>query len=247
MSLLVRYHTTGDRRARAAAIERSMVLVHSVARRFKDRGIDHDELVQVGSIGLIKAVDRFDPGLGYAFSTFAVPNITGEIRRHFRDHGWSVRVTRRIQEAAALVAKVTVDLTTSLQRTPSIKEVSARSGLSIDQVLEALEGSRHYTSRSLDAPRDSTDSVDGDSWHDSVGADDGGFVRAEARVMAIEGMRVLQGRARQIVAMRFGKDMTQLEIAEHLGISQMHVSRLLRQALDDVRDELERPGGVRAV
>jgi RNA polymerase sigma-B factor len=236
--LLARIHRDGDEGARAEMIERSMNLVHHIARRYQGRGIAHEELVQVGCIGLIKAVDRFDPERGVTFSTFAVPNIAGEIRRHFRDHGWALRVSRSVQEHSALISKTTERLAVSLQRNPTLKEIAAATELTMGQVLEALDGGRHYVAQSLDAPADSG-GEDTTSRVELLGERDAGFERAEARITALQGMRCLQERERQILALRFGADMTQSEIAERLGISQMHVSRLLRQALEDVREHIE--------
>ncbi|WP_354698478.1 RNA polymerase sigma-B factor [Paraconexibacter sp. AEG42_29] len=240
--LLRRISSSGDAAARTEMIERAMDLVHSVARRYRDRGVSHEELVQVGSIGLINAVDRFDPDRGFAFSTFAVPHIAGEIRRHFRDRTWSIRVTRRIQENAATITAATERLTTTLQRHPSIREIATAVELEVYDVLEALEAGRHYTADSLDAPGPGGgDDADGSAWIERVGSADPGFARADARLTARAALRGLQPRSRQILALRFGEDLTQQEIGDRIGLSQMHVSRLLRQALDDLRAELDSP------
>ncbi|WP_354701510.1 RNA polymerase sigma-B factor [Paraconexibacter sp. AEG42_29] len=236
--LLERYHRDGDHSARQEVVERSIDLVHYVARRYQNRGIAYEELVQAGSIGLLKAVDRFDLDRGVTLSTFAIPNILGEIRRYFRDNGWAMRVPRSIQENSAKVTSVTDRLTTKLQRVPTVSEIADMAELTVEQVLEAMEGARAYSLGSLDAPIESGE--DDFSGHDRLGAEDPGFQRAEARLAVLHGMRVLRDRERQIIALRFGRDMTQLEIAQELGISQMHVSRLLRVALDDLRQELER-------
>ncbi|WP_354698092.1 RNA polymerase sigma factor SigF [Paraconexibacter sp. AEG42_29] len=235
--LLTRIHRDQDLDARREMIERAMRLVHHIARRFDGKGITHDELVQVGSIGLIKAVDRFDPAREVKFSTFAVPNIAGEIRRHFRDHGWALRVTRSVQENSAAVAKATERLTTKLQRYPSHQEIAAATELTLDQVLEALTGARHYAIDSLDAPLD----AGGDAFSrlDLVGDEDRGYLHADARMTAARGLTCLQERERQIIRLRFEADLTQSEIADRLGISQMHVSRLLAQALATVREFLD--------
>lgn len=236
--LLERIHRNGDAEARRELVESSMDLVHYVARRYQGRGIAQEELVQAGSIGLLKAVDRFDVDREVAFSTFAIPNILGEIRRYFRDHGWAMRVPRSIQENSAKVTAVTDRLTTKLQRVPTIAEIAEAAELTVELVLEAVDGARNYSLGSLDAPTESGE--DEFTAHDRLGSHDPGFDRAETRLTVLRGMKALRERERKILALRFGRDMTQLEIAEELGISQMHVSRLLRAALDDLRRELER-------
>lgn len=238
LELLRRYHCEGDFNARQEVVERSIDLVHYVARRYQNRGIAYEELVQAGSIGLLKAVDRFDVERGVTLSTFAIPNILGEVRRYFRDNGWAMRVPRSIQENSATVAAITDRLTIKLQRVPTVAEIAEASELPVEKVLEALEGARAYTLGSLDAPVESGE--DNFSAHDRLGSNDPGYERADAKLTVLRGMRVLRDRERQILALRFGRDMTQLEIAQELGISQMHVSRLLRGALDDLRSELER-------
>lgn len=238
LELLARVHRHRDPQARAAVIESGMRLVHHVARRFDQRGIPYEELVQVGSIGLINSVDRFDPGRGVRFSTFAVPHIAGEIRRYFRDHGWGLRVTRSVQENAALADRHTARLIVELQRMPTIKEVAAACELPVDALLAALEGARNYTLPSLDAPL--SDDAVGGSRHDVVGVEERGYDRVDARLTVAEGLRCLESRERRILHLRFVRGMNQTEIAAEVGISQMHVSRLLRQALDDMRRHLER-------
>jgi RNA polymerase sigma-B factor len=232
--LLERYHRDGDFAAREAFIERTMTIVHHVARRYADRGESYDDLVQVGAIGLVKAVDRFDPDRGVKFATFAIPNIAGEIRRHFRDRGWSVRVPREVQERHARLNRVTEDLTTRLQRVPTVKELAAEIGLSTVDVLETMSAARSYTASSLDAP------VDEDrTGHDLLADSEEGYDLVDRRLELVMGVGCLQERERRIVALRFFEGLTQTQIAERIGISQMHVSRLLSQALASMRERLE--------
>jgi len=237
LELLVQYHREGDFQARAEFIERAMPIVHYVVRRYTQRGESDEDLVQAGSIGLLKAVDRFDVDRGVQFATFAIPNIVGEIRRHFRDRGWAVRVPRGLQERHAQINRATEQLTGTNRRMPSIAELADATGLSKDQVLETLDGARNYTAVSLDAPIDEDGSA-----HDLLGSCDDGFEQTDRRLFALQGMKALRERERTIVALRFYEGLTQTEIARRMGISQMHVSRLLRAALDDMRGHLERNG-----
>ncbi|WP_372790460.1 SigB/SigF/SigG family RNA polymerase sigma factor [Paraconexibacter sp.] len=232
--LLERFHQHGDFTARAAFVERAMPLVHHVARRYADRGEAYDDLVQAGAVGLLKAVDRFDPERGVRFSTFAIPNIAGEIRRHFRDRGWAVRVPRDVQERDAQLTSAGERLVAELQRMPSVAELADATGLTLDQVLDTLAGARNYTAVSLDAPIDE-DRTGMDRLCDS----EDGYERVEQRIALVEGLRGLQDREQRIVALRFYEGLTQSEIADRLGISQMHVSRLLRHALDTMRRRIE--------
>jgi RNA polymerase sigma-B factor len=235
--LLERYHRHGDFAARAEFIERTMPIVHHVARRYASRGQSYDDLVQAGSIGLLKAVDRFDLDQGVRFATFAIPNITGEIRRHFRDHGWGMRVPREVQERDALLAKVKEKLIRRLQRMPTIAELADEAGLTKDQVLDTMAAARNYTTVSLDAPIDQERSE-----LDLLGGSDAGYERVETHLQLVEGMRSLRQRERRILAMRFAEGLTQTEIAGRLGISQMHVSRLLRQALEQMAAHMQDEG-----
>lgn len=235
LELLVRYHRDDDFAARGEFIERAMPIVHYVVRRYSQRGESDEDLVQAGSIGLLKAVDRFDVERGVQFATFAIPNIVGEIRRHFRDRGWAVRVPRGLQERHALITRATEELTGASGRSPSIAELAEATGLTPDLVLDTLDGARNYTAVSLDAPIDE----DG-STHDLLGSRDDGFEQVDRRLIATAGLQCLRERERKIVALRFYSGLTQTEIAERMGISQMHVSRLLRAALDDMREHLER-------
>jgi RNA polymerase sigma-B factor len=231
--LLRRWHEERDEEARRALIERMMPLVHSLARRYANRGEPLDDLEQVGCVGLIKAVDRFDLSRELRFSTFAVPTILGEIKRHFRDRAWSVRVSRGLQELSARLNLEADRLSTKLGRSPTIEDLAAATGTTTEQVLEALQGAQAYSTVPLDEPiGDEGETVA------RIGAEDPEFAIAEERIELTRGLRLLTDRERRIVLLRFFGGLTQREIAERVGISQMHVSRLLRRALERMADSL---------
>jgi RNA polymerase sigma-B factor len=238
--LLVRYHREGDPAAREQLVERFLPLARQLARRYQRGGEQLDDLVQVASLGLLKAVDRFDPARETAFSSFAVPTILGELKRHFRDKGWSVRVPRDLQELAVKVDRVADDMSRELGRAPTPAELAERTGVTLEQVLEAREASAAYRAVSLDRPR-TDDEENGDSYADAVGAEDPGFRLAEASATVERLMRVLSDREREVLRLRFEEDLTQSEIGARVGVSQMHVSRLIRQSIARLREEAERP------
>jgi RNA polymerase sigma-B factor len=227
-----RYHVDGDEEARRLVIERMMPLVRTLARRYVNRGEPLEDLVQVGSVGLIKAVDRFDISRELRFSTFAVPTILGEIKRHFRDHAWSVRVSRRIQELNAKVAREADRLSTRLGRSPTIEELAAATGSNVEDVLEAMQGAQAYNTVPLEEPGD--DVAGGERF----GIEDPGFAAAEQRAELWRGLAALAPRERSIILLRFFEGLTQREIADQIGISQMHVSRLLRRSVEKMRAQL---------
>jgi RNA polymerase sigma-B factor len=239
--LLRRYHRDGDREARRELIERMMPLVRSLARRYAGRGESLDDLEQVGFVGLIKAVDRFDIDRELRFSTFAVPTILGEIKRHFRDRTWSVRVSRSIQELNAKVTREADRLSTKLGRSPTVEELAEATQATVEQVLEALQGAQAYSTVPLEEPiGDEGEAVA------KLGAVDPNFDRAEERVEVWRGMEALGERERKIVLLRFSYGMTQREIAERVGISQMHVSRLLRRSLEVMSETVGGEAGTNA-
>jgi RNA polymerase sigma-B factor len=230
--LMRRYHVDGDEEARRRVIERMMPLVRTLARRYVNRGEPLEDLVQVGSVGLIKAVDRFDISRELRFSTFAVPTILGEIKRHFRDHAWSVRVSRRIQELNAKVAREADRLSTRLGRSPTIEELAAATESNVEDVLEAMQGAQAYNTVPLEEPGD--DGAGGGRF----GIEDPGFAAAEQRAELWRGLAALAPRERSIILLRFFEGLTQREIADQIGISQMHVSRLLRRSVEKMRAQL---------
>jgi len=231
--LLRRWHEERDEAARLMLIERMMPLVRSLARRYANRGEPLDDLEQVGCVGLIKAVDRFDLERELRFSTFAVPTILGEIKRHFRDRAWSVRVSRGLQELSARVTREVDRLSTKLGRSPTIEDLAKATDSTPEQVLEALQGAQAYSTVPLDEPL----GEDGEPVA-RIGAEDPAYVAAEERIELARGLRALNERERRIVLLRFFAGLTQREIAERVGISQMHVSRLLRRSLERMGDSL---------
>ncbi|MBX5468723.1 MAG: SigB/SigF/SigG family RNA polymerase sigma factor [Thermoleophilaceae bacterium] len=212
-----------------------MALVRRLAQRYARRGEALEDLTQVGCVGLIKAIDRFDGQYGVGLATYAAPNILGEIKRHFRDKGWTIHVPRDVQDLNVRLARVTDELTVQLGRAPSVDELAEATHSRRERVVEALECSRAYSATSL-----SEWSGDEDSPMDSLGADDGGYGRSDDRQLLRQGLRVLPRRERAILHLRFFEGLTQSEIAARVGVSQMHVSRLIRQSIDRVRDELTR-------
>jgi len=236
-ALLRRYHEDGDLAARDQLIERYMSLVRSLARRYAYRGEQLDDLVQIGAIGLIKAIDRFDVDRGVELTTYATPNIIGEIKRHFRDKGWSVRVPRGLQELNVQISKLVEQLTVQLGRSPTIPELAEAAGVEEEAVLEALESGRAYSSVSLSPGGGSDEDGELDPL-ESLGTEEHEYEISEDRAVLAPGFKVLDERERQILHLRFFRGMTQSQIAEQVGISQMHVSRLIRRSLEKIREEI---------
>ncbi len=227
-------HQQGDRLAREELVRRFMPLARSLARRYDRSSEPFEDLLQVASLGLLKALDRFDPEMGHPFASFAVPTILGEMRRHFRDAGWSVHVPRGSQERALKVRDAQERLANERGRAPTVQELAQYLELGQDDVIDALQAIQAYESLSLDAPRPgATDEAT--SYGDAMGEEDARYelVELDATVSAVLG-RIPQ-RERQILRMRFVEDLTQTEIAARVGISQMQVSRLLRRSLDQLR------------
>jgi RNA polymerase sigma-B factor len=217
-------------------IELHLPLVEHCARRFMHRGEPFDDLVQVGTIGLIKAVDRFDTERGVEFSTYATPTIIGEIKRHFRDKGWAIRVPRRLQELRMSISTATNDLSQTLGRSPTPREIAEHLEVSVEEVLEGLESANAYATMSLDV---SNGEDDGPSWLDSLGEEDEGIEHVEIRESLRPLLAGLAPREQQILVLRFFRQQTQSQIAEQVGISQMHVSRLLTRTLERLRGSIE--------
>src|SRR4051812_20196851 len=233
-TLLRRWHEDGDRAARGELAERMLPLARSLARRYTGKGEPLDDLEQVASLGLLKAIDRFDVSRDVRFATFAVPTIAGELKRHFRDRGWMLRVPRDIQELCARVVRCRETLTRELGRSPTVQEVGNTLGASVEQVLDALRAADAYRMMSLDEPL-----ADGAGALDAIGGDDEGFELAEHRVLLRTGLDGLGEREREIVRLRFYEGLTQREIASAVGVSQMHVSRLIRRSIDAMRETID--------
>ncbi len=234
--LLRRYHEHGDLQAREQLIEQYMSLVRSLARRYSYRGEQLDDLIQIGAIGLIKAIDRFDLDRGVELTTYATPNIIGEIKRHFRDKGWAVRVPRGLQELNVQLSRLVETLTVQLGRSPTITELAKASDSTEEEVLEALESGRAYASLALSSGGgEGADALDP---LESIGEEEHEYEVSEDRAVLEPGMRALDERERRILQLRFFDGLTQSQIAQQVGISQMHVSRLIRRSLDKIRAEI---------
>lgn len=242
--LFRRYKVEGDEDAREQLVMSHLNLVRFLASKFKNRGEPLDDLVQVGTIGLIKAIDRFDPERGLEFTTFATPTIMGEIKRHFRDKGWSVRVPRRLQELSAKVNQVTDELTKDLQRSPSVEEIAAALDTTVDEVLEAMESSSAYSSVPLEGTGPGADD-DAPSVIDHYATVDEDLAASDDRMVIEETVRDFSPREQEIIRMRFIEGLTQVEIARRLGISQVQVSRLLRRTLQKVQEKIDPEGLMR--
>jgi RNA polymerase sigma-B factor len=225
--------TSEHEELRAALIERHLPLVTFMARKFADRGEPLDDLIQVGTIGLIKAIDRFEISKGFEFSTFATPTIVGEIKRHFRDKTWAVRVPRRLQELGASVTKATTELTQKLDRSPTPKEIAKHLGITVDDVAEALESNAAYSTVSLDVTSETSTSIG-----ETFGALDEALEGVEYRESLKPLLSQLDDREKRILQMRFFDNLSQSQIATELGISQMHVSRILNKVLTHLREGL---------
>jgi RNA polymerase sigma-B factor len=232
-ALLLRYHREGDLDAREELIVRFVPLARQLASRYRGAGESHEDLVQVACLGLLKAVDRFEPERGSPFTKYAVPTMLGELKRHFRDKGWAVHVPRATQELVLKVNDAMGTLPSKLGRSPTLRDVATTLGVSVEDVLEAMEAATAYEATSLDAPRPGGEDDDG-SWTlaDSVAEEEHGYELVEIGETLRGTMHALPDRDREILHLRFEKDMTQAEIAELVGVSQMHVSRLLRRSLD---------------
>jgi RNA polymerase sigma-B factor len=235
--LLRRYHVDGDRSAREELIARHLPLVRSLARRYAGRGEALEDIEQVGAIGLIKAIDRFDVEREVSLATYATPNVVGEIKRHFRDKGWAIRVPRSLQELNARMSGAIDDLTARLGHSPSVGEIAESLDTTNEEVLEALEVGSAYTALSLDAGPAGSDE-DSDPM-ETIGDEDAEFDRSEDRATLGPALARLPEREREILRMRFEEGLPQTQIAERVGLSQMHVSRLIRRSLAKMREELE--------
>jgi RNA polymerase sigma-B factor len=230
----------GESRAREQLVERYLPLARRLARRYQRSEEPLEDLTQVAALGLLKAVDRYDSSRDTAFSSFAVPTILGELRRHFRDRTWSVRVPRELQELALRVDKMASSLSSEHGRAPTVGEIAAAMEVSEEQVLEALQASGAYRAGSLDAPRSgASEDAAGESVGDAIGVEEGGFERAEERATLGPMFARITERERLVLTLRFAEDLTQAEIGERIGVSQMQVSRLIRQALVRLREGLQ--------
>lgn len=245
--LLRRFAADPTPAVREELVERFMPLARKLARRYAGGAEPLDDLVQVASMGLVKAIDRYDPSRGTTFSTFAVPTIVGELKRHFRDRGWSVRVPRGTQERILKVEKAMGELPGKLGRTPTVKDVARWLEYTEDEVLEAMHASHGHHATSLDRRASVSDGDEGMTMLERLGGEDQRYETVEYAA-SIEGtLAESTERERMILHLRFVEDLTQSQIAERVGVSQMHVSRLLRATLDRLREEVEQePPGAAA-
>jgi RNA polymerase sigma-B factor len=227
--LLLRYHRDGDLAARERLIERLLPLAHSLARRYANRGEPLEDLEQVAGLGLLKALDRYDPEHGTSFVSFAAPTILGELKRHFRDKGWALRVSRDLQELALAIDRTHERLMQSLGRPPLLSEVADAMDLTTEQVLEGMEVQRSYKTASLDRPL--SDEPEPLTLGETLGEEDDGYELVDHRVALRRAWQALSPIEQEIIHFRFSQDLTQHEIGQRIGCSQMHVSRLLRRTL----------------
>jgi RNA polymerase sigma-B factor len=237
-ALFRRWRRRGDAAAREELIERFLPLARQLARRYQRANEPLDDLVQVASIGLVKAVDRFDLDRGVAFSSYAVPTILGELKRYFRDSGWAVHVPRGVQERAMQVDRAVKELSGRLGHSPSVDEVAEQVDASVEEVLAAMEAGLAYEAVSLDAQRAGGD-TQGDTFADSIGLEDERFDLVEYEATIAPTLKALPKRDQVVLHLRFAEDMTQSQIAERIGVSQMQVSRLIRRALARLRTVAE--------
>jgi RNA polymerase sigma-B factor len=221
----------GDGAARETLVHRYLPLARHVARRYRGRGEPEEDLVQVASMALLRAIDRFDAARGTAFTSFAVPTMAGELKRYFRDRVWTVRPPRESYELSQRVGRSVGELERELGRSPTTSEVAARVGASVEEILDARAATDRCRGTSFDAPR----AEDGSAFLDGLGSEDRGFEQADARAVLASLMHGLSPRSREILRLRFAEDLTQAETGARVGVSQMHISRLERHAIERLR------------
>jgi RNA polymerase sigma-B factor len=241
--LLILLRDQKDAAAREELIKRYLPLVKSLARRFASRGQPVEDLTQVGSIGLIKAIDRFDLGRGVELSTYATPTIIGEIKRYFRDKGWAVKVPRALQDLNVRLNRVIEQLTVELRRSPTIAELAAATEVTEEEVVEALESGRAYSSVSIYSGG-SNDDDESLELLDYLGSEEEAYDIFEQRRLLAPAMARLGARERLILHLRFFEQMTQTQVAARIGISQMHVSRLIRKSIENLRQYMAEDAAV---
>lgn len=235
--LLRRYHRTRDAAARDALVDRYLPFARGLARRFENRGESLPDLIGVASIGLLKAIEGFEPEKGNRFEAYAAPTILGEIRRHFRDRCWAIHVPRGIRDLTPRIGRATERLFGELGRAPTVQELSEALSVTVDDVLDALEASDAARPSSLDAPTRHADNPEGSTLAERIGKLDDSYERVEGRAVIDARLDRLTEREREILRMRFEEDLTQSEIGRRVGVSQMQISRILRHALAELRRE----------
>jgi RNA polymerase sigma-B factor len=238
--LFARWQSDGDQAAREALVRRFMPLTRSLTRRYGRSSEPFEDLLQVASLGLLKAIDRYDAERGYAFQSFAVPTILGEMRRYFRDSGWAIHVPRGAQERALKVRNAQERIAGEQGHAPTVNQLAQFLELDVEEVIDALQAIQAYETVSLDAPRPGGDE-ESPSYGETIGADDERYELVELDATLASVLGHIPPRQRLILRMRFMEDLTQTEIAERVGISQMQVSRLLRRSLDQLRTLTREP------
>jgi RNA polymerase sigma-B factor len=237
--LFRRYRRAGDASAREALVRRYLPLARKLARRYARSSEPYEDLAQVASLALVKAIERFDPERGSDFRSFAIPTILGELKRYFRDSAWAVHVPRSTQERALLVEDANEKLTSARGRPPSVSEIATHLELSGEEVLDGLKAAQAYDTLSLDESPHGPDETDAVTLGETLGAEDERYELIEADVATAEAFRSLSDRPRRILYLRFVKELTQTQIAAEIGVSQMQVSRLLRSSLSNLREQVE--------
>jgi RNA polymerase sigma-B factor len=239
--LFVRWQKFSDRRARDELVERYMPLARRLARRYLGAREPFEDLVQVASLGLVKAIDRFDPTRGHTFASYAIPTILGELRRYFRDSTWSVHVPRGAQERAAAIETAQEALRGEQRGAPTVAQIAEYLEISAEEVLDGMLAMRAYEADSLDAPAVPGEDGEGRSGLDRIGSEDGRYELIEADASAAPAIRELPERERRVLRMRFVEEMSQSEIATRIGVSQMQVSRILARCLAQIREQADAP------
>ncbi len=237
--LFAKYKETKDKAIRDKLIEDNLYIAEILAKKYTNKGIEYDDIFQVASIGLIYAVDRFDPERGYQFSSFATPTIIGEIKRHFRDKGWTIRVPRRIQELSKRINNAKIELAQTLQKSPTVRDIAEHLGNTEEEVLEAMEASKVYSPQSLDLTYDGGEDSD-ISLSDLIGKEEAYYEKIENNDFLEKAMSILSETEKKILIDRYFNKKTQSNIAKELNISQMTVSRLEKKILEKMKSEIEK-------
>jgi RNA polymerase sigma-B factor len=237
-ALLIAYREHGDLAARAKLVEDLLPFVRSVARRYAGRGEDIEDLVQVASVGLVKAIERFDLDRDVELLAYIFPTVVGELKRHFRDRVWSVTVPRRLKELHYVLSRHLEEMTATLHRSPTISELADAAGVDEEEVVEALEVGRAYTTRSLNATIHGSEETELEPI-DALSGVEEGYAETEDRAFLAAGFRTLDERERMVLHLRFFEGLTQTQIAVEIGVSQMHVSRIIRKALEKLEAEMQ--------
>ncbi|MBZ2175709.1 SigB/SigF/SigG family RNA polymerase sigma factor [Schnuerera sp. xch1] len=242
-TLFIMFKETKDMKIREVLIEKHLYIAEILAKKYANKGIDYDDIYQVASIGLIYAIDRYDVEKGYEFSSFATPTIIGEIKKHFRDKGWTIRVPRRIQELSKKINNAKIHLSQELQRSPTVKDIAEYLNSTEEEILEAMEGSKVYTPQSLDMTYDLNGDDKDVNLADLIGEEDSYFSKVENNDFLLRAMEKLNKMENKILIDRYFKDKTQIAIAKELKISQMTVSRIEKRIIEKFRKEIKKTLG----